>query len=106
MTERKLAEVMKQLYPIEQGLGDRAVTNREEAYAIVNGIFRGEPPYGDTVGNAPGTAWCAWNAVTEWRDHYNDTNGAEGKFRRAFDDPAMFKQRAFETIADAVGVKV
>jgi phage/plasmid-like protein (TIGR03299 family) len=106
VSERKLAEIMGHLYPMEEGMGDRAVKNREEAYATVLGIFRGDEPYGKTVGNAPGSAWCAFNAVTEWRDHYNDTNGAEGQFRRMMDDPAQYKQRAFEVIAEAVKVTV
>ena len=102
LTEKKLDTIMRELYPMETGLGDRAVSNREEAYEQVRQLFTDGP----TVGNAPGTAWCGYNAIVEWRDHYSDTASAEGTFNRMMTDPAQAKQRALEMVASAVGVAV
>ena len=30
-------------------------------------IFKGEGEHGDTRGNAPGSRWCAYNAIVEYQ---------------------------------------
>jgi hypothetical protein len=56
---------------------------------------------GDTVGNAPGSRWCAWNALVEVHDHHGRGRTAEGAFTRAIEDPAGHKARALELVLAA-----
>src|SRR4051794_20966643 len=65
MSEKALGGVLHELYPHDTALGGRALTNRRRAREAVIAIFRD----GDTVGNAPGSKWCAWNAIVEHHDH-------------------------------------
>ena len=55
----------------------------------------------DTVGNAPGSRWCAWNALVEVHDHHGRGRTAEGAFTRAIEDPAGHKARALELVLAA-----
>jgi hypothetical protein len=56
---------------------------------------------GDAVGNAPGSKWCAWNAIAEFHDHHGRPRTPEGGFVRKLEDPRGIKARALELITAA-----
>ena len=64
MTERELGRVLDELYPHDTALGGRAARNHRERRDAVMGLF----VHGATVGNAPGSRWCAYNAIVEQHD--------------------------------------
>ena len=97
MSERALGSVLAQLYPHDTALGGRALTNRRRAREAVIAIFR----HGDAVGNAPGSKWCAWNAIVEHHDHNGRIRSREGAWTRAVEDPAGIKARALELVTAA-----
>src|SRR4051794_35689872 len=97
MSERALRSVLAQLYPHDTALGGRALTNRRRAREAVIAIFR----HGGTVGNAPGSKWCAWNAIVEHHDHNGRTRSPEGAWTRAVEDPAGIKARAVDLVTAA-----
>ena len=74
MSERALRGVLAELYPNDSALGGRALANRGRAREAVVAIFR----QGDTVGNAPGSQWAAWNAIVEHHDHGRRPRSLEG----------------------------
>jgi hypothetical protein len=90
MSERALGEVLAELYPHDTALGARA---RETVLALFAG--------GETVGNAPGSKWCAWNAIVEFHDHHGRPRTPEGAFTRKLEDPSGVKRRALELISAA-----
>ena len=97
MSERALGEVLAELYPHDTALGGRALRARARARGTVLAIFRG----GETVGNAPGSKWCAWNAIVEFHDHHGRPRTPEGAFTRKLEDPGGVKRRALELISAA-----
>ena len=97
MGERALRRVVAELWPHEDTLGGRAQTNRRRAREAVLAVFA----HGDTVGNAPGSKWCAWNAIVEIHDHHARARTAEGAFTRAIEDPAGLKARALDLVLAA-----
>ena len=94
MSERALRSVLDELYPHDAALGGRALANRRRAREAVMAIFR----HGDTVGSAPGSKWCAWNAIVEFHDHHGRARTPEGAWTRAVEDPAGVKARALELV--------
>ena len=56
---------------------------------------------GETVGNAPGSKWCAWNAIVEFHDHHGRPRTPEGAFTRKLEDPGGVMRRALELIRAA-----
>src|SRR4051812_21979592 len=94
MSERALGSVLERLYPHDTALGGRALANRRRAREAVMAIFRD----GDTVGNAPGSKWCAWNAIVEHHDHDRRRRTPEGRWTRAVEDPNGVKARALDLI--------
>jgi phage/plasmid-like protein (TIGR03299 family) len=99
-SERSLADVLDALYPVEGSMGDRAITNREVAKGTIMSIFRGEGVRGDTTGNAPGTKWCAANAIAEYADYGRKMTKRGNQVARSFDDNAI-KQRGFDLVLAA-----
>ena len=97
MSERALRAVLEELYPHDTALGGRALPNRRHARESVTAIFRD----GDTIGNAPGSKWCAWNAVVEVHDHNGRARTPEGAFTRAIEDPSGHKARALDLVLAA-----
>jgi len=81
--ERELRRTLEQLYP--SGTTDRQATSAQRARDAITGLFLTGP----TVGNAPGTKWCALNAIVEYDQHVRgvrtkDANAAaERRFVRA-----------------------
>lgn len=108
LADGKMSKLLADLYPVEQDMGDRAARNRTEAREMVMAIFKGTlgGQQAKTVGNAPGTAWCAVNAVAEYQDHFVKVQSDEGRFLRVTEDPGQMKQKAFRMFADSVGVSV
>lgn len=98
ISDRTLTRVLEQIYPTEDGLGDRALANRLRAREAVLEVFR----HGDTVGNAPGSKWAAWNAIAEIHDHHGvRARTPEGAFLRRTEDPLGVKTRALELVTHA-----
>lgn len=97
MSERALRTVLDGLYPHDSTLGGRALANRRRAREAVMAVFTG----GDTVGNAPGSKWCAWNAIVEVHDHHARARTPEGAFTRAIEDPTGLKARALGAVLAA-----
>jgi len=98
--QRFQTKVLDELFKVEEGMGDRAAKNREEAKAAVMAIFKGEGQGGDTRGNAPGTKWCALNAVLEYRDHYRLMTKRSNQMQRSF-EATKFKDRALPVVLAA-----
>jgi phage/plasmid-like protein (TIGR03299 family) len=105
IAERQLAKVLEELYPASSQT-DRAVKSVERRRDVVMAIFAGEGENGDTRGNAPGTKWCAYNAIVEYQQHYapvraqaDTTEAAERRFVRATEDPQGVQARALELIS-------
>ena len=97
MSEKALRGVLAELYPHDTALGGRALANRRRAREAVMAIFRD----GDTVGNAPGSKWCAWNAIVEVHDHQSRARTLEEAFTRAIEDPTGHKARALDLVLAA-----
>jgi len=97
MSERTLRRVLADLYPHDTALGGRALANRTRAREAVMAVFT----EGDTVGNAPGSKWCAWNAIAEVHDHHGRVRTPEGAFTRAIEDPTGVKGRALDLVLAA-----
>jgi phage/plasmid-like protein (TIGR03299 family) len=97
MSERALRSVLAELYPHDTALGGRALANRRRAREAVIAIFRD----GDTVGNAPGSKWCAWNAIIEHHDHHGRARSPEGAWTRAVEDTSGIKARALALVTAA-----
>lgn len=92
-TERRLKIALEKLYPTSDVMSDRQVGNREEARQSVVQLFK----EGETVGNSPGTKWCAYNAVAEYVD-YGKSTDHDGKLLRAMEDPTGLKAKALDLV--------
>jgi Domain of unknown function (DUF932) len=97
MSERALRSVVAELWPHDDTLGGRAQTIRRRAREAVLAVFA----HGYTVGNAPGSKWCAWNAIVEVHDHHGRARTPEGAWTRAIEDPGGVKARALELVLAA-----
>src|SRR4051794_9513400 len=97
MSERALRGVLAELYPHDTALGGRALANRRRAREAAMAVFT----HGDTVGNAPGSKWCAWNAIVEVHDHHGRARTPEGAWTRAVEDPSRLKARALDLVLAA-----
>lgn len=70
---------------------DKDLTRREAA--IINLFENGS---GTDIPGVSGTVWAAYNAVTEWVDHFRGYTGAEKRLDAAwFGEGATLKRRAF-----------
>jgi hypothetical protein len=94
MSEKDLSDILAELYPNDAALGARASRARSRAREAVLDLFAG----GDTVGNAPGSKWCAWNAIVEFHDHHGRPRTPEGAFVRKLEDPSGLKRRALDLV--------
>ena len=97
-TERELARVLGQLYP--SGPTDWAARSAAKARDAVIGLFRDGP----TVGSAPGTRWCALNAIVEFDQHHRGVRtrdpklAAERRFVRAVAEAEDVGERALAAL--------
>jgi hypothetical protein len=62
-------------------------------------IFR-EGEAGDTRGAAPGSKWCAANAIAEHADFGRRYTRRSNQVQRSFEDDRL-KQRGFELLLEA-----
>jgi phage/plasmid-like protein (TIGR03299 family) len=98
ITDRALrTRVLDRLFHSQPGQGERAARNREEAKAAVMAIFLGQGGSGDTRGEAPGTKWCAANAICEWADYGRRYTKRTNQVQRSFEDTQL-KQRGLELV--------
>jgi hypothetical protein len=92
-----LSSCQGELYADDTALGGRAPRARARARETVLELFA----RGDTAGNAPGSKWCAWDAIVEHHDHHGRPRTPEGVFVRKLEDPTGIKRRALELIIAA-----
>jgi phage/plasmid-like protein (TIGR03299 family) len=97
ISERRLHHVLDELYPHDTALGARALRARARARETVARLFAD----GETIGNAPGSKWCAWNAIAEFHDHHGHARTSEGAFVRKLEDPAGIKRRGLQLVLAA-----
>ena len=100
----QLAGIAQQLNLIDVVEGNVLDVVRGEALDLVHGYaFAGGP----TVGNAPGSKWSAWNAITEFDQHHRPVRtrdprlALERRFARALEDTDGLQRRAFALVAAA-----
>ena len=62
--------------------------------------FLGQGEAGDTRGCAPGTKWCAANAIAEWADFGRRYTRRTNQVQRSFEDNQA-KQRGLELVLGA-----
>lgn len=101
-SDSKADKVLTQLFPVEQGMGDRAAANKKEARDVVMSLFKGTSYNPQTVGNAPGTGWCLANAIGEYADWGRRVN--KDRFQRIIDDPDNLKGRGFGLVLASAGL--
>ncbi len=101
ISERALqTRVLDRLFVAPEGIGDRAARNREDAKQAVIAIFRGQGAAGDTRGGAPGSKWCAANAIAEYADFGRRYTRRSNQVQRSFEDTQL-KQRGLELLLEA-----
>lgn len=84
MSERVLRKGVVELYSHDTAaLGGRALKSRRWAREAIAHLF----VEGETVGRAPGSKCCAWNAIVEYRHFNGRTRTSEGAFVRRVEDP-------------------
>jgi hypothetical protein len=89
--------VLDRLFAVEEGMPERAARNREQAKRAVMAIFLGQGEVGDTRGSAPGTKWCAANAIAEYADFGRRYTKRSNQVQRSFEDTQL-KQRGLELV--------
>ena len=102
LSEKSFDSVLEQLFPVTAELTDRQKVNVEDRRNYIKWMWR-EGKTCNELCNAPGTAWSAFNAVTEYVD-FGETSGAEsaGKLMRAMDDTSGLKQKATDLFTDLI----
>jgi phage/plasmid-like protein (TIGR03299 family) len=81
MAERELARITEELWPNEGT--DTTVKSRTRRRNAVMALFVD----GQTRGNAPGTKWCAANALLEHIEWQSTVRSDHGRFVRHIEDP-------------------
>lgn len=95
MAERELARITEELWPNEGT--DKTVKSRQRRREAVMHLFVD----GDTRGNAPGTKWCAANALLENIEWGSKVKSPAGRFNRHIEDPQGMKAAAIEMVVMA-----
>jgi hypothetical protein len=95
IAERKINQIASELWP-DNGT-DRQIRNAQARREAVLRLFS----EGATVGNAPGTKWCAANALLEQLEWGTRARSPEGRFLRHISDAGGLKARALELVLDA-----
>ena len=87
MTTGQFSELATNIYPKPDTdeTSKRANSRWSNQINLLESIFKGNAPQGDTTGQIGGTAWAGYNALTERLDWYrNSSNSAElGRTRAA-----------------------
>ena len=95
IAERKFHGIAGELWP-DNGT-DRQIRNAQARREAVLRLFS----EGATVGNAPGTKWCAANALLEQLEWGTRARSPEGRFLRHISDVGGLKARALELVLAA-----
>lgn len=99
ISEKQLRGIMDKLWPSKEDTSDRKRQNLTDKKNHIVWLWKEGP----TVGNAPGTAWSAANAICEFID-YGDSVEHDGKLTRAMNDPTGDKKRVLSLVRQAVKV--
>lgn len=106
ITNDRFEAIIADLWPVSEDAKETVKNRVEDQRDVVRHLFA----EADTNANARGTAWGAYNAVTEYLDWYKKINGVEGDllcdkaYERRFADTAVvgatskLKQRAYELV--------
>lgn len=94
ISPRQYSDIIKILFPPATGQTVRSVNFQNERTNALNELFRSS----DTARQISGTRWGAYNAVTEYLDHYSSRAGTAVKqAERALSNSATAtKSKAFE----------
>ena len=95
IAKRKVLQIASELWP-DNGT-DRQIRNAQARREAVLRLFS----EGATIGNAPGTKWCAANALLEQLEWGSGARSPEGRFLRHTNDAGEQKARALELVFDA-----
>jgi hypothetical protein len=95
IAERKVFQIASELWP-DNGT-ERQIRNAQARREAVLRLFS----EGATVGNAPGTKWCAANALIEQLEWGTRAHSPEGRFLRHISDQGGLKAHALELVLDA-----
>lgn len=98
IAERKVKAIAAELWPGEGT--DRQVASAQRRREAVVHLFL----EGDTVGNAPGSKWCAANAFiesVEWGIGGRKPQTPQAQFTRHFEDPTGLKAKALDLVVNA-----
>lgn len=96
IAERELARITEELWPGEGHTPRTAKTHQEKREAVMHLFIDG-----DTRGNAPGTKWCAANALLEHIEWAPKVRSDSGRFTRHIEDPQGLKATALEMVVMA-----
>lgn len=98
-TAGEFDQLIKNLWPVEEDAGTRALRNAAERAAELNRLFHDAP----TQAAVRGTAWAALQAVIEFVDHVAGKNkSGEDRAQAAIFGPgSQIKQRALEVLVTA-----
>jgi phage/plasmid-like protein (TIGR03299 family) len=106
LSDAQFRSFLQRLVPYPAGANldkDRSARNKQEARDAIAGLYRNSP----NLQNVKGTAWAAYNAVTEYFDHTvaantrgGDDKAAEARFTRILNDTKL-KDRALEMLVRA-----
>ena len=91
--------VLDRPFAVEEGMPERAARNRDEAKGGEGDLPR-RGPAGDTRGAAPGTKWCAANAVAEYAESGRSYTRRSNQVHAASRTPGS-KQRGLELLLAA-----
>ena len=95
VAERKVLQIASELWP-DNG-SERQIRNAQARREAVLRLFTDSA----TIGNAPGTKWCAANALLEQLEWGSGARSPEGRFLRHISDQCGLKARALELVLDA-----
>ena len=82
MTAGKFDRVIDSVMPIAEADTDRKKANRDEAVALIKGIYAGPK----NVGKVGDNGWAAWNAIVEYYDHFRPANDDMERALTSMDD--------------------
>ena len=95
IAERNVLQIASELWPDNGTV--RQIHNAQARRDAVLRLFS----EGATIGNAPGTKWCAANALLEQLEWGSGARSPEGRFLRHTSDQGGLKARALELVLDA-----
>ncbi|MEN3281373.1 MAG: hypothetical protein V7607_2513 [Solirubrobacteraceae bacterium] len=82
MSERRLGDILAELYPDNAALGGSPSRAHARARSDSRSVSLTATPSA-----TPRSKWCAWNAIVEFHDHHGRPRTPEGGFVRKLEDP-------------------